>query len=189
MICICGFWDEETYLPLEINKECPVHGDNKVNGMKEGSSKFRNVKVFYYVQRYSTTKKIWGYCSFGQDTIDDARKIAEQMELGSEDPEVLKIVDGNETLCAWVPRNNWNPEDASTKDDWTTEDPNTPKFAMGALAPPELAWQEGLTAGMIATINTLLRAEAELKKCLFVFSDKRILTDIDELLKWLGVRK
>jgi len=63
------------------------------------------------------------------------------------------------------------------------------QFATGALIPPELAWQEGLSAGTIRTINTLMRAEAELKKCLFVFSDKRILEDIDDLLKWLGVRK
>lgn len=62
-----------------------------------------------------------------------------------------------------------------------------PKFAMGALIPPGLEWQMGQTAGFITLANMLMRAEKELQE--FLSTDENLLKDIDETLKWVGVRK
>jgi hypothetical protein len=62
-----------------------------------------------------------------------------------------------------------------------------PKFAMGALVPPGLEWQMGQTAGFISIANMLMRAETELKG--LDSADESLLRDIDETLKWTGIRK
>ena len=58
---------------------------------------------------------------------------------------------------------------------------------LGALLPPELSWQEGQTAGYIASINLLLRLEAHLSKSLSCV-DTDFAEEIDETLQWLKVK-
>jgi hypothetical protein len=63
-----------------------------------------------------------------------------------------------------------------------------PPMALGALIPPELAWQEGQTAGYIASVNLLLQIQSELKiKTPNILAN--LIQEIDNHLQWLGVRK
>jgi hypothetical protein len=68
----------------------------------------------FYVQR--STGNVWGYVSFGLSSLDEAKKYANDIEIGDQ-PEPLRIVDENGIVRGWVGRNGFLPTGGNAPED------------------------------------------------------------------------